>query len=48
MSEPLLDDETRRWVRGVFRVLFGPPNPWHVAIGIVVGIAVIFYLLRLA
>lgn len=48
MSEPLLNDETRRWLRGVLRALVGPPNPWHVVIGIVVGIAVIFYLLRLA
>ena len=48
MTEPLVDDETRRWLRRVIRFVFGPPSPWHVAIGIVVGIGVIYYLLRVA
>lgn len=48
MSEPLLDDETRRWLRRVFRFLFGPPNRWHVVVGILGGIALIYYLSRLA
>lgn len=48
MTEPLLDDETRRWLRRLIRFVFGPPNLWHIVIGVVVGIGVIFYLLRVA
>lgn len=48
MTEPLLDNETRRWLRRVFRFVFGPPNVLHVVVGVLVGIGVIYYLLRLA
>lgn len=48
MSEPLLDDETRRWLRQVFRFAFGPPTLWHIVVGVIIGIGVIYYLLRVA
>lgn len=48
VTEPLLDSETRRWLRRVFRFVFGPPNALHILIGLVLGVGLLYYFLRLA
>ena len=48
MTDPLLDNETRRWLQRVFRVLFGPPTTWHIVVGVIVGVGLLYYFLRVA
>jgi len=48
VTEPLFDDETRRWLRRVFRFVFGPPTLWHIVVGVAIGVGVIYYMLRVA